>query len=176
MKIVATGIVFLFLSSGLVSSRDDAMKFSRTTVKGLVLERVPEGYRQIYQDRYYQFVVTRNSEGPFVSTFLALDIVQKRWLQITELSTEHARLGKSFDIPPEDTSDFRALGNFDYAQLPLKVEGRKRLPAAIKQVFPDRIRFDSTNELYRMDCNSQLNLPISVTTFWVRKSDLDAIR
>jgi hypothetical protein len=167
MKIAATGIVFLCLLSSLAWGRDDAMKFSRPTVKALVLERAPERYRQFYKDQYYQFVVADTSEEPVVSTFVAHDLVRKRWLQITELSTEHARLGKSLDNPPEATADFRALGDVEYAKLPLKTRGWN--------IFPDRIRFDSTSGLYRMNCNASYNLPITLTTFWVLKSDLDAI-
>src|SRR5688500_9366661 len=100
MKLAATGIVFLCLWFSLAWGRDDGLKFSRATVKGLVLESAPERYRQFYKDQYYQFVIAENSEEPNVRTFLAHDLVKKRWLKITELSTEHARLGKSFDNPP----------------------------------------------------------------------------
>jgi hypothetical protein len=167
MKLAATGILFLCLWSSLVWSREDAMKFTRPTVIGLVLERAPERYHQYYKDQYYQFVVADNSEEPVVSTFVAHDLVKERWLQITKLSTEHARLGKSNDRLPEATPDFYALRNDEYVQLPFKSRGWN--------VFPDRIVFDSTNRLYRMSCNASYNLPIDVTTFLVLKSDLDAI-
>lgn len=168
MKIAAAGIVLLCLWFGVVCSHDDIMKFSRPTVKGAALKQEPKWQRQIYRDQHYQFVFSKYSNGQNFPTFFAHDRVHNRWLEITELSTENARLGKSFDIPPEANSDFRALGSVEYAHLPLKARG--------SIIFPDRITFDSKNELYRMDCNSQLNLPISVTSFWVLKSDLDAIR
>jgi len=63
--------------------------------------------------------------------------------------------------------DFRGLASAEYAQLPLKTGG--------SIIFPDRVIFDPSTELYRLDCNSGLNRDVSLTSFWVRKADLDAL-
>jgi hypothetical protein len=168
MKIAAAAIVILCLLSGIVRSHDDIMKFSRPTVKGVALKQEPKWHRQIYRDQYYQFVFSNYSNGRNVPIFFAHDRVHNQWLEIMKLSTENARFGRSLDIPSDASSDFRALADVEYVPLPLK--------ARESTMFPDRITFDSENGLYRMDCNSQLNLAMSLTSFWVRKSDLDTIR
>src|SRR5262245_31824866 len=85
-------------------------------------------------------------------------------------STENARLGRSpdpGDLPLMVGWDFRRLASDKYTRLPLMTGG--------SIIFPDRITFDSTSKIYRFDCNSRLNRDLSLTSFWVRKMDLDDI-
>jgi len=149
----------------------DAMQFRRPTVKGAVLAQEPKWHREIYHDQFYQFVFRHYGNGEYVPGFFAHDLVRNRWLEITELSMEQARLGRSpdfSDIPLQVGWDFRSLARADYARLPLHTTG--------SIVFPDRIMFLSAIGLYRLDCNSELNREVSLTSFWVRKTDLDEIR
>jgi hypothetical protein len=144
-------------------------RFSRPTIKGTAVGEAPARYRTVYKDHQYEFAVSDKLAGEVESSaFFAHDLVGQRWVRVTELSTENARLGKSFDGKTADDSDLRALANSDYARIPIKVRGSKLLP--------DRITFDRNNQLYRFDFNYQLNLSITLSYFWVSKTDLDAVR
>jgi hypothetical protein len=138
-----------------------------------VLKTGPSQIHTLYKDQRYEFGYCDRSnfspcDGSTLPSLFVKDRVRECWLQITELSTENARLGKSFDGQTGDGSDFRGLANSDYAQVPIKIRGTK--------LFPDRVTFDQNNQLYRLDFNSQLNLSINLTTFWVSKTDLDAVQ
>ena len=153
-----------------VQSTDGSTKFSRVTVKGHLFEVEPKWHVKVYEDAHYQFVFRHYGNAEFVPGFFVYDLKRICWLEITELSTEHARLGRSpdfNDIPLMVGWNFRDLAKNKYAQLPL------RTPGSI--IFPDQVAFDSGTELYRLDCNSQLKRDISLTSFWVRKADLGAI-
>jgi hypothetical protein len=167
MKIAAT--VILLVSLGVASGRGDAMKFSRPTVKAVVLNQQPTWHRQIYRDESYQFVAPNYPSADDAPAFFAHDQIRNRWLKITDLSTQNAHLGKSLLTPPG--WDFTSLASADYAHLPIRTTGR----FVDSVIFPDRLRFDSNDGLYELNFNSQRNMPINVTTFWVRKSDLDGI-
>jgi len=149
----------------------DAMQFSRPTLKGTLLTHVPKVHEEIYHDEYYKFAFRHSGNSDYPPGFFAYDIVRNRWLELTDLSTEHAVLGRSPDfanVPLQSGPDFRALERSDYAPLPLRTSG--------SIVFPDKILFSSATGLYRLDCTPEVNRVVPLTSFWVRKIDLDEIR
>jgi hypothetical protein len=149
----------------------DAMQFSRPTVKGTLLTHVPKWHQEIYHDEYYKFVFRHYGNADYPPGFFVYDIVRNRWLEVTDLSTEHAVLGRSpdfSDVPLQVGPDFRALARSDYARLPLRTSG--------SIVFPDKIVFSSAAGLYRLACTPELNREVPLTSFWVRKVDLDELR
>ena|SRR5215510_13274827 len=170
LRITYVIIILLLWSFRAVQANDDDLKFSRVTIKGQVLDAEPKWHVKVYEDESYRFVYRHYGNAEYVPGFFAFDISRKRWLQLKELSTENARLGRSpdfSDIPLAVGWDFRGLASAKYAQLPLKTSG--------SIVFPDRVTFDPPSKLYRFDCNSGLNRDVSLTSFWVRKLDLDAL-
>lgn len=169
MKLSAAIILVIVLSLSLVSGRGDGLRFSRRTVKGVVLLHPPTWHWRVYRDEYYEFVRPHYPSPEYAPAFFALDRVHNRWLQLTEFSTENARLGRSLLTPPG--WDFQTVANVEYANLPMRTTGEMKDSV----ISPDRIRFDSKTGLYEMTFNTQRNMPINVTTFWVRKSDLDEI-
>ena len=144
------------------------LTFSRPTVKGKLLTRENPHIRTIYKDHQYEFGRSDRSTGHDTPSFFVHDRVGERWIQITELSTEHARLGKSFDGKAGGDSDFRDLQKLEYISIPITIRGSK--------LIPDRVTFDQNKGLYRFDFNSQLNLAITLSYFWVSKTDLDALQ
>jgi hypothetical protein len=169
-KIMYVVVLLLCGSIGVAQSNQDGLRFSRVTIKGQVLDAEPKWHVKVYEDASYRFVYRHYGNAEYVPGFFARDLSRNRWLQLKELSTEHARLGRSpdfSDIPLAVGWDFRGLASAEYAQLPLKTGGSIE--------FPDRVTFDPSTELYRLDCNSQLNRDVSLTSFWVRKADLDAL-
>jgi hypothetical protein len=167
-KITYVIVLLLCGSIGIAQSNKDGLRFSRVTIKGQALDAEPKWHVKVYEDASYRFVERHYGNGEYVPGFFACDLSRNRWLQLTELSTEHARLGRS----PDDIRlmvgwDFHGLASAEYAQLPLMTGG--------SIIFPDRITFDPSTELYRLDCNSKLNRDVSLTSFWVRKADLDAL-
>ena len=149
----------------------DGLTFSRVTVKGVVIPSEPKWHIKVYEDDSYEFVYRHFGHAEYVPGFFAHDRRHNRWLEITELSTEHARLGRSpdfSDVPLQVGWNFRGLASVEYAQLPLRTAG--------SIIFPDRMSFDAAAGLYRVDCNSQLNRDVALTSFWVRRADLDALR
>jgi hypothetical protein len=146
-------------------------QFSRPTVKGRVLDSEPYWHRLVYEDATYRFVWRDYGNAEYVPGFFAQDLKKNRWLELTTLSTEYAQLGHApdvNDIPLMVGWDFRPLATMDYAAIPLETGG--------SIVFPDRITFNRLTGIYRFDCNSALNREESLTSFWVRKADLDALR
>ncbi|MEO7969916.1 MAG: hypothetical protein ABI698_01360 [bacterium] len=164
-SILISVICFLAVAPG----RGTEMKFSRPTLKAVVLEREPTWHREIFSDDYYQFTAPNYPSDENEPAFFVHDKLKDRWLKITELSTENARLGKSLLSPPG--WDFTSLAGDDYAHLPIRTTGQ----VIDSVIFPDRMRFDSNTGIYEMNFNSQRNMPINLSTFWVRKSDLDGI-
>jgi len=164
-------IILLGVSLSIAQANDDELRFTRVTIKGQVLDAEPKWHVKVYEDTSYRFVFRHYGHAEYVPGFFAYDLSRNRWLQLTELSTENARLGRSpdfNDIPLMVGWDFRRLAGDKYTQLPLMTGG--------SIIFPDRITFDSTSKIYRFDCNSRLNRDVSLTSFWVRKMDLDDLR
>lgn len=164
-----TGLLICATLTTLAQS-PDAMQFTRPTLKGTVLSESPVWHVEIYRDQSYQFVYRHYGNAEYAPGLFAHNLVRNQWLEITHLSTEHARLGRSpdfSDIPLPVGWDFQPLARLEYALVPLKTSG--------SIVFPDKITLLSTADIYRFDCNSELNRDPSLTSFWVRKADLDGI-
>ena len=172
MNRIYWSIVFILGVTAACSVQDrNAMEFSRPTVKGALLMSVPKYHQEIYHDDYYKFVFRHYGDADYPPGFFAYDVVRNRWLEVTELSTEHAVSGRAPDfanVPLQSGPDFRALARSDYARLPLRTSG--------SIVFPDKIMFSSATGLYRLDCTPDVNRVVPLTSFWVRKVDLDEIR
>ncbi len=152
---------------------NESLRFSRPTVKGIVLTAEPLQVHKLYKDEQYEFAYCGQSDfapcdRDSPPSLFVKDRVRERWILVTDLSTENARLGKSFVHNGGDESDFRGFENSDYAHLPIKIRGTKMLP--------DRITFDQKNGLYRLDFNYQLNLSITLSYFWLSKTDLDTVQ
>lgn len=122
-KVSPTLLVFIGLCVA-VAATDKAkqnLRFSRPTVKGIILNEAPARFRTVYKDHQYEFAVADKRTGePEPLSLFAHDLVGERWIQITELSTENSRLGKSFDNKPGNESDFRVLTNSEYASIPIQ--------------------------------------------------------
>jgi hypothetical protein len=169
MKIAVAFILVTCTVLGVAAGRGNTMKFSRPTLKAVILDHEPTWHRQISYDDFYQFTAPNYPSNDDAPAFFAHDKARNIWLKITDLSTENARLGKSLLTPPG--WDFTSLSNLDYAHLPIKTTGQFRDSV----IFPDRMRLHLDTGLYELNFNSQRNMPINVTTFWIRKSDLDGI-
>lgn len=145
--------------------------FSRPTVRGEVLQSEPFSHRLIHGDSLYTFLLRHYGEGgEQVPAFVALRRADSTWIEITRLSTEHARLGRSPDVHDTPLSvgwDHARLDDSCYAVVPLHTSG--------SVVFPDRISFDAARAIYRFDFNSQLDRAQCLTSFWVLQADLDGI-
>ena len=166
-SICRTAALILAVTLASVAQAPDGLKFTRPTAKGYVLASSPKWDVEIYRDDAYQFVYRHYGNGEYVPGLFAHDLIRDRWLEITHVSTENARLGRSpdfWDIPLQVSWDFHPLAQQEYARLPLKTSG--------SIVFPDRITFFSASDIYRLDCNSELNREASLTLFWLRKADM----
>jgi hypothetical protein len=125
----------------------------------------------VYEDSLYAFRVRHyGSDGTHIPALLALRKTDRAWLELTMLSTQHARLGRSpdfHDIPLSVGWDFKGFADSLYVALPLHTSG--------SIVFPDRVSFDPSRAIYRLDFHSALERGSSLTTFWVLRADLDGI-
>ncbi|MBN1424510.1 hypothetical protein JXA88_08140 [Candidatus Fermentibacteria bacterium] len=167
---VCLSCAFVRAEVGAISEASPA-GFSRPTVRGNAVQAEPFTHRLVYGDSLYAFQLRHyGGEGMHTPAFLILRKADSLWIEITHLSTEHARLGHSpdvRDIPLSVGWDFASLADSAYVVLPLRTSG--------SIVFPDRIAFDATQAIYRFDLNSELDRPECLTTFWVRQADLDSI-
>jgi len=89
----------------------DGLRFSRVTIKGQVLDAEPKWHVKVYEDASYRFVYRRYGDAEYAPGFFARDLSRNRWLQLTELSTEHARLGRSPDFGDIPLAVFRGLAS-----------------------------------------------------------------
>jgi hypothetical protein len=145
----------------------EAQSFSRRTVRAIVLQAAPVWLRSIYEDANYRFVYRDFGSAQYVPGLFVEDRKQRRWIQLLQITTEHARLGRSpdfADIPLAVGWDFAALAKQPYVDLPL---------TSTVLHFPDRISFDPGRSVYRLDFSSGLEREISLTTFWLRAADLE---
>jgi PDZ domain-containing protein len=157
--------VFLFTQVRLGARQQD---FTRPTVVARTTQ-APANWRDvIFEDSVYKFVSRDYGNGG--AQIPGLFVFSKRrgaWLEVLELSTEHARLGYAPDnIALSVGWDYGQLVNRDYASLPLMTSGSIN--------FPDRIVEVDGAAAYRFDFNSRLDREQSLTSFWVRVEDLEA--
>ena len=172
MKITGTRslLVMAITISGVCFACAQFPRFSRPTVKCEVLKEVPKWHRKIHEDEAHEFVFRHYGKNEFEPGLFVHDKLRDRWFQIAEISTEHAKLGRSpdiTDIPLQVSWDFRRLAGKKYVALPLQTSG--------SIVFPEDVSFDKRAQVYRLDCNANLKRKQSLTYFWVRKADFDSI-
>jgi hypothetical protein len=151
----------------LASATFEAQSFSRRTVRAIVLRAAPVWLHSIYEDANYRFVGRDFGHAEYVPGLFVEDRKRGRWIQLLQISTEQARLGRSpdfSDIPLSVGWNFAPLAQQFYVDLPL-------LSTVLH--FPDRISYDPNRGVYRLDFNSTLEREVALTTFWVRVGDLE---
>ncbi len=139
-------------------------EFTRPTLVAKITQ-TPASWRDvIFEDPVYKFVSRDygNGGGQRPGLFV-FSKTRNAWVEVTELSTEHARLGRSPDnVLLQISWNYGELIHRDYATLPLMSSGGG----------PDRII--AMTGVYRFDFNSRVNREESLTSFWVRVEDLEA--
>lgn len=140
--------------------------FTRPTLVARTVQAPASWHDVIFEDSAYRFVDDAvGGDGKPITGLFVFSKTRRSWLELIELSTEHARLGRSpdfNDIALQISWDYGELINHNYARLPLMNFGSG----------PDRII--ATTGAYRFDFNSRLNREESLTSFWVRVEDLEA--
>lgn len=136
MTMTGTRFVFVIIAASAPVSVvcSECPRFSRPTVKCKVLQNTPKWHRKVHDDEAYEMVSRNYGNNEYEPGFFAHDKVRGRWIQITRISTEHARFGRSpdfNDIPLQVSWDFRYLADKKYVALPLRTSG--------SIVFPDRV-------------------------------------
>jgi hypothetical protein len=143
--------------------------FTRQTIVATPLaEPVTFWHDLILEDAEYKFVSRHyGSGGKYVPGFFALSKKRNAWIEITKLSTEHARLGRAPEGPQmlAVSWDYGGLIGTEYVSVPLR-------PAGFID-SPDRILNIPTEDAYRLDFNSRTDVDYSLTWLWVRKLDLE---
>ncbi len=133
-----------------------------------MLSAEPVWLRVIYEDDAYRFVLRDYGHAQYRPGFFVEDRGRGRRLELLRITTEHARLGRSpSDIDLPVGWDFGRFAGRDYVDMPLQ-DGFI--------TFPDRITRDAERRLYRLDYQSELNREQSLTTLWIRVSDLERVR
>jgi hypothetical protein len=121
----------------------------------------------ILEDAEYKFVSRHYGPGgKYVPGFFVFSKKRNAWIEITRLSTEHARLGRSPEGPPilAVSWDYGRLIGTEFANV-------FRQPSFLN--YPDRILNIPSEGAYRLDLNSRTGVDYSLTWFWVRKVDLE---
>jgi PDZ domain-containing protein len=159
--------LFAFSQAPVIARQLD---FTRPTLVAKTIQAPASWHEVIFEDRVYIFVSRHygNGGGQIPGLFV-FSKTRNAWLEVLQLSTEHARLGRSPDFNDIALSvgwDYGPLVNRDYARLPLTTSGSIN--------FPDRIVGVNGAAAYRFDFNSRLNREESLTSFWVRAEDLEA--
>jgi hypothetical protein len=173
MTFVTAWVVWSVLLSGFLprqDARDSALTFTRPTIVAAPLEQPVTFWHDLsFEDDEYMFVSRHyGSGGKHVPGFFVYSKRRGAWIQLSAISTEHARLGRSPAGPPAlaVSWDYGRLIRFEYVPLPLSGGGFI--------VPPDRVVTMPGQGLYRLDYNSELEIDESLTWFWVRSADLEA--
>jgi hypothetical protein len=145
-----------------------SLDFTRPTLIAHGVDAPAEKLVKIYEDKNYSFFSRDfGKKGEQVPGLFVQNLESKKWLEITKLSTENARLGRS-SVPQSKkltiSWDYSDLVKSFYADIPLRTSASINLP--------DRIVLDEANSAYRIDFNSSNNTEESLTSFWLRLSDL----
>ena len=141
--------------------------FTRPTIITANCAEPPFWHIKVYEDDDYLFVFRHFGRAEHTPGFFVYGKQQERWVEIKQLSTEHARLGRSPGIdvlPLSVTWDYGHLKEVEYADLPLLTSGSIN--------FPDAITFEAEREAYRLNFNSSAKLEEMLTQFWVLKAEL----
>jgi hypothetical protein len=126
----------------------------------------------LYYDAAFLFVGRhygdgRDFVGPTEPGIFVHSKASDRWLQITAISTEGGRFGKSSsDMVVSVGWDFTAFAQRPYIEQPLKTTG--------SLMFPDRIEYDNRTERYelRHASRSSGRFPGAETVLYIRRADL----
>lgn len=170
--VVTACLVWTIFLSAFVPRQDAteiAPTFTRPTIVATPLKQpVTFWHHLTFEDNAYKFV--SRDYGPGGKDVPGFFVFSKRrgaWIQISKISTEHARLGRSPQGVHLPVSwDYRRLSGDQYVSMPLN--------AASFIIPPDRVVPMRRQGLYRLDYNSDLNVDSSLTWFWVRTADLEA--
>ncbi len=83
--------------------------FSHPTLIAALREHEPKWHVKVYEDEDYQFVYRHYGNAEYVPGFFVYSKKRSRWVKITKLSTENAKLGHS---PPfEEVRLSHSLGS-----------------------------------------------------------------
>jgi len=125
--------------------------------------------RTIYEDSDYMFVARDyGPKGTRIPGLFVFSHKMKKWMEIKELSTEEAKLGRSPTSEEGQCSvgwDYSGLRNTDYVKIPLVTSGSLN--------FPDKIGYAADSHTYFLQFNSSWNIDAVLTQFIVKKGDLD---
>ena len=141
--------------------------FSRPTLIATLCEHEPKWHVKVFEDGDYHFVYRHYGNAEYVPGFFAYSKKHSRWLEITKLSTENAKLGRS---PPSEEVrlsvgwDYSRLKEKDYAEIPLHTSGSIN--------FPNEIAYDASSAAYHLNFNPSLKAEYQ-TWFWILKKDLE---
>ena len=133
----------------------------------------------VYSDDRFQFVARhyatpREPDGEEPGFFVC-SRAHDRWLQIVQISTKDATLGKSESDDPEENRqldsrqirfDFTSYTNRPWINVPLIEEGGALW-------FPDKVEFDAAHERYKMSYATTWKVKPAVTVLYVNVNDLN---
>lgn len=160
-------IIPLALSAFAPAITKEQIKFSRPTLITTICEHEPKWHGKVYEDEDYQFVYRHYGKAEHVPGLFVYGKKHGKWLEITKLSTENAKLGHS---PPFDEVrlsvawDHSRLKDKDYAELPLRTSGSIN--------FPEKITYEASSTTYRLNFDASLKAEYQ-TWFWIWKKDLE---
>ena len=143
--------------------------FSRPTIVAASCPDVPFWHVKVYEDDDYLFVYRHYGRAEYTPGFFVHGKRQHKWLEIKQLSTEHARLGRSpaiDEVPLSVSWNYSPLAKVEYAALPLPTSGSIN--------FPDKIEYDAVTEVYCLNFDSSAEREEMLTQFWVLKAELEA--
>ena len=171
MVVTAWLVCSLFLSAFIPrqDAREIALTFTRPTIVAAPLEQPVTSWHELtFEDNEYRFVSRHyGTGGKQVPGFFAHSKRRGTWIQISSISTEHARLGRSPErIDLAVSRDYGGLIGSEYVSLPLGGSGFI--------TSPDRVVAVPGQGLYRLDYHSSLKIDDALTWFWVRIADLEA--
>ena len=131
---------------------------------------------QLYRDGSYQFVTVNFGHGGGQTPgFHVYSLSKQKWLRITEVSVENAKLGRS---PTHEELKTRGLFPgpalaWNFAQ---QYGGRKYIPLPMRTsgsiAFADTIEYDESRRVYVLLSGSSWGIE-SATKLEIRKQDLD---
>jgi hypothetical protein len=166
-SILAIGVSLALVTSHAQVS-EGPLVFTRPTIVAALADGPQFFHDLIFEDNVYRIVGRHyGHRGKYTPGLFVHRKGDDRWLQITGLTTEHARLGRSpdmYDIALSAGWNYAYLREHQYAPVP-------RMGGSVL-AFPDRIQSFPGQETYRMDFNSRLNREVSITWFWVKHADL----
>jgi hypothetical protein len=156
----------VFAVGGLSGFDDKA--FTRPTLVAVACETAPVYKEKIFEDKDYFFVVRNSAKRGSVPGLFVHAAKGDRWIEIKKLSTENAKLGRSAESQGSTVNaswDFAELRKQLYVSIPLRTTG--------DDLLPDKISFDEKSLLYRLEFNSALKQEVSLTDFYITRTDLE---